>query len=289
MPSHADSLAFFRDVLTAPQRMCAIAPSSVRLAKLITCEIGPGHAPVIELGAGTGIFTRSLLDAGIPEEKLAIVELGTDFAGRLRSKFPSALVLRMDATRLSEVALFGHSAAGAVISGLPLLSMPSWATHQILDGAFKHLRPSGAFYQFTYSHRCPIPKAILDHLGLRFQRIGRTFANLPPATVYRISRVPQKRACAIRSACLDSIPSAFLMTNIKCSPVFMAPAVEMSPNGIEIPRWIPQSPTSDISPLGTAQSQWPALFNFRHDYRLVSFTYSYSSSIDPINPTGKKQ
>jgi phospholipid N-methyltransferase len=62
----------------------------------------------------------------------------------------------------------------------------------ILTGAFFYLRPGGAFYQITYGPHCPVADVILDRLGLQATRIGQTFRNLPPASVYRISRRPQR-------------------------------------------------------------------------------------------------
>ncbi len=84
--------------------------------------------------------------------------------------------------------LFSGQVAGAVVSGLPLLSLPRRTVIRILLSAFRHLRVDGAFFQFTYGPGCPVPSVVLDRLGLRAQRIGRCIANLPPATVYRISR-----------------------------------------------------------------------------------------------------
>lgn len=72
------------------------------------------------------------------------------------------------------------------MSGLPLLSMPEQQVEAILRAAFAKLSPTGAFYQFTYGPRCPVSSAVLDRLGLKAERVGGTFANLPPATVYRI-------------------------------------------------------------------------------------------------------
>jgi phospholipid N-methyltransferase len=94
----------------------------------------------------------------------------------------------MDASRLSSVELFGGERAGAIVSGLPVLAMPTRKVVVILLGAFSHLREGGAFYQFTYGPRCPVPRPILDRLGLRAKRVGSTCANVPPATVYKITR-----------------------------------------------------------------------------------------------------
>lgn len=188
-----DNLTFLREWLSAPLRVGALAPSGATLARAITAEIGPETGPVIELGPGTGVFTRALLDRGVPERELALIEAGSEFAVMLETRFPEARVLWMDASRLRAVDLFGGGRAGAVVSGLPLLSMSPRKVIAILDGAFRHLRPGGAFYQFTYGPSCPISRPILDRLGLKASRIGRALANVPPATVYRIQRRSQRR------------------------------------------------------------------------------------------------
>jgi|SRR5579872_3915431 len=187
MMSH-EILSFLRAWTRNPLHVGAIAPSGPGLAEVITREISVSEAPVIELGAGTGAFTQALLSRGLREQDLALVESTSDFAHMLERRFPEARLLRIDAAHLSRYELFGPSAAGAVISGLPLLSMPVRKTISILRGAFHQLRPGGAFYQFTYGPRCPVGRRILDRLGLRARRIGGVLLNVPPAAVYRITR-----------------------------------------------------------------------------------------------------
>jgi phosphatidylethanolamine/phosphatidyl-N-methylethanolamine N-methyltransferase len=174
--------------LANPERVAAITPSSRSLADGITAEISPATSPVIELGPGTGVFTRVLLERGVPEDQLALIEYGSDFARDLNYRFPQATVLWMDAAALGSVRLFGGAPAGAVVSGLPLLAMSPRKTMAVLSGAFGHLRQGGAFYQFTYGPRCPVPRRILDRLGLRAKRISGAWANVPPATVYKLTR-----------------------------------------------------------------------------------------------------
>jgi phospholipid N-methyltransferase len=182
-----EHLSFLCNWVSAPRRVAAITPSSRSLATLITRGVSLEDAPVIELGAGTGVFTRRLIERGIPQEKIALIESGENFARNLQQEFPATRVFCMDAARLGDIALFDGEDAGAVVSGLPLLSMPPLQVARIVRGAFARLRPGGAFYQFTYGPRCPIPQAILDRLGLRANYVGGTLANLPPAAVFRIS------------------------------------------------------------------------------------------------------
>lgn len=184
----SDVLRFFRAWLADPLSVGAIVPSSRSLAVAMTTEITADSAPVMELGPGTGVFTRALIDSGVPEERLILIERHPEMARMLRGKFPRAQVIEIDATHTDRIDLGQFGPVGAVISGLPLLSMPARKVIAIVDRAFGHIRPSGSFYQFTYSYRCPIPRLILDRLDLRAVKIGGTLANLPPASVYRINR-----------------------------------------------------------------------------------------------------
>ena len=182
-----DFTSFFLSWLTHPSRVGAIAPSSNALAELITKEITPSSGPVIELGPGTGVFTHKLLQKGIRPEDLTLVEYGSDFVRLLQLRFPDSRVLWMDAARLGGSKVAEDHSVGSVVSGLPLLTMSPKKVMSILSGAFRYVRPNGVFYQFTYGPRFPVPRTILDRLGLKAQLIGRTINNLPPAAVYRLT------------------------------------------------------------------------------------------------------
>jgi phospholipid N-methyltransferase len=187
-PMSHDLISFFLAWASAPGRVGAVAPSSAALADLITSEITPASGPVIELGPGTGVFTYKLLERGLQQQDLTLVEYGSEFVRTLQLRFPGARVLWMDAGRLGTHALFESVQAGAVVSGLPLRNMSMRKVISILTGAFGHMRLGGAFYQFTYGMRCPVPPRILDRLNLRATLLDRAILNVPPATVYRITR-----------------------------------------------------------------------------------------------------
>ncbi|WP_441517427.1 class I SAM-dependent methyltransferase [Bradyrhizobium sp. 2TAF24] len=188
MMTTQDVFSFFRAWVMQPGRVGAIAPSGAALARLITSEVGPATGPVIELGPGTGVFTEALLARGVQQNNLALIEYGSDFVRLLQLRFPEARVLWMDAGQISQHNLFDNQSVGAVVSGLPLLNMTPRKVLAILGGAFNYLRPGGAFYQFTYGPRCPVPRPLLDRLGLKATCIGSALLNVPPASVYRISR-----------------------------------------------------------------------------------------------------
>lgn len=192
--SYQDYAGFFRAWLSDPLRVASIVPSGRALAQAMTEDLSPATGPIIELGVGTGAFTRALIERGIDEEQLVLVEYGPEFARLLAQRFPRARTLWMDAAQLKGAHVLDGK-AGAVVSGLPLLSMSPKKVIAILDGAFHHLSAEGAFYQFTYGPICPISRPVLDRLGLKATCTARIMANIPPASVYRIvRRVPRVAA-----------------------------------------------------------------------------------------------
>src|SRR3546814_12888629 len=96
-PTMTDVLPFLRALISDPQRVSALAPSSTALAGLITSEITPASAPVIELGPGTGVFTRALLARRVPRDDLLLFETGADFRRPPHSRFPHSRTLAQDA------------------------------------------------------------------------------------------------------------------------------------------------------------------------------------------------
>ena len=186
--ARSDYVKFLRSWMANPLKVSAVAPSSQSLARLMTAEISPGKGPVLELGPGTGVFTKALLARGLVEDDLTLVEFGADFAHMLGTRFPRTRVVRMDATQLAESALYDGAPVAAVVSGLPLLSMSARNIEQILAGSFGYMREGGAFYQFTYRPMCPVPRPVLDRLGLKASLVGHTVRNIPPAAVYRVTQ-----------------------------------------------------------------------------------------------------
>ena len=166
-----------------------MAPSGPALAALISSEITPETGRVLELGTGKGALTTAILDRGIAESDLVLVERRADFANLLRERFPAAHVEPIDAAQIARLAChFESNPLGAIVSGLPLLTMPADTVDSIVSAAFELLKPGGAFYQFTYAARSPVPRSTLLRSGLKAKRIGWAFLNIPPACVYRIER-----------------------------------------------------------------------------------------------------
>ncbi len=183
---------FFRQWLKNPVSTAAIAPSSRQLARQMIAELSPGARRVIELGGGTGVFTRALLDHGIAGRDLLVLELNEELHQHLRQRFPDVRVLCADARDLVEATqasgYSAHGPADAVISGLGLLSMSKPMQQAILQAALGCLGPDGRFIQFTYGPASPIAREVLKTLGVSVRRGSFTWWNMPPATVYIYAR-----------------------------------------------------------------------------------------------------
>ncbi len=185
LSSHAD---FWREWLRNPLRVAAVAPSSAGLAKAISLGLGVGKTPVVELGPGTGVFTRQLIAQGVPPRRIAAVEASERFATRLSRRFPDLIVLQGDAARVKALVPFQAGSVNAVVCGLPLLSMPQAQVYRIMRGSFDLLSAGGEFRLFTYGPKCPVPSAIKARLGLRSDPQSFVALNMPPATVYTLRR-----------------------------------------------------------------------------------------------------
>lgn len=182
----AESWKSFCSWINDPQRVGSVAATGGVLAQRLAELVLPCDAPLIELGAGTGALAQELLRRGLPQHRLALVELGSEFVEFLRLTYPEATVLGLAA--LAGTELFRGEKAGAVICSLPMHALPSRQVVSILGGAFAHLRPDGAFYQIAFGARFPIRSDILERLGLDAERLDTVRENTPPASIHRITR-----------------------------------------------------------------------------------------------------
>lgn len=183
----AASASFFLGWVQNPFAVGAIAPSGRALARLMTSGLGPGSR-VVELGAGTGTLTAALVERGVRQSDIVLVERNEQFAEHLRRRFPAARVVTSDAqtvaTDLPELA----GQVDCVVSGLPLLLFGARRKACVIEQAAQLLCDTGCVHQFTYGGLCPVSRKLLGRHGLSARRLGVAPLNVPPAFVYRWSR-----------------------------------------------------------------------------------------------------
>lgn len=174
---------FFRRWIANPLQMGSVVPSSAALCRHIVAQTrrAPDEA-VLELGAGTGVVSRALLAAGVPADRLMVVEIVPDMARHLRSVLPGVAVIEGDARELPQlVPSRWHSQIGTVVCGIPLVLLPLAAQRRFID-AIEAVAPGRGFLHYSYCVTSPLPAR---RHGLAGRREAWTPLNLPPASVWR--------------------------------------------------------------------------------------------------------
>lgn len=173
------------EIIKAPREIGAVCPSSARLGDVMASSICDGdEGLVVELGAGTGAITESLLRRGIASNNLIIIEKSASFARYLSERFSNVRVFHADASDLPAI-LEQASTIKAVVSCLPLRSLPSETVKKITRTWAQSLARNGRVVQFTYA-----PFRASAWLDAGLERIGDelVWANIPPARVEVFSR-----------------------------------------------------------------------------------------------------
>ena len=158
-------------------------PSGRMLARTMAQYVDvQSDAPVVELGPGTGAITNALIERGVDQKRLVLVEYNPGFCALLRDRYPHAKVVQGDAYRLRDSLREAlKTRAAAVVSGLPLVTKPMPIRLKLIRDAFAALAPGAPFVQFTYSVAPPIPKSLP---GVSTEASERVWMNLPPARVW---------------------------------------------------------------------------------------------------------
>jgi phosphatidylethanolamine/phosphatidyl-N-methylethanolamine N-methyltransferase len=182
-PRLDDEVRFLRSWIEKPLHMGAVMPSSKLLARTMAQYVDVESAgPVIELGPGTGAITNALIEHGIDQKRLVLVEYNPSFCALLRDRYPLATVVQGDAYALRDsIWNVLKVPASAVVSGLPLVTKPMLIRLKLIRDAFMALSPGSPFVQFTYSVAPPIPKRLP---GVSTEASERIWMNLPPARVW---------------------------------------------------------------------------------------------------------
>ncbi len=180
-------LDFFRRFLRDVRHIGAVLPSGRPLARAMAAAVGAVRADgtIVELGSGTGSITEELVRT-FPENACVLIEREGAFIPALRERFPRALVVHGNAEDAASVLAAEGKKAAAVVSGLPMLSLPEATKKAVFSALERVLPPGGKYVQFTYG-----PSA-WKHIvvpGFRLASSRRVWGNIPPATVLTFERV----------------------------------------------------------------------------------------------------
>ena len=174
-------LPFYKALMKNFRSTGAFAPSTRYLANTVARILPkPFTGTLVELGPGTGNITKALIKAGVPEQQIIAIESAQEFARYVKTRFPNVSIIHGSAADLSRLVSNAERPITAVVSSLPLRSMPKDLVEEIIHEIDSTLAPTGYYIQYTYfKKQNPIIKLKSYH-RLKSKLV---LANLPPARV----------------------------------------------------------------------------------------------------------
>jgi len=171
-------IKFFMEYLKDFRTTGSVTPSSRFLAKKMIKNINFSHADcIVEFGAGTGVFTRTLLKRMNKDAVLLSFETNKDFCTLLKHIDDPRLQIINDSAEHIQKYI---TKVDYIVSGLPLVSLPRTTITKIIDSIRTSLHSNGSYIQFQYSLKS------YKEFKEKFNsvRINFTPLNLPPAVIY---------------------------------------------------------------------------------------------------------
>lgn len=174
-----------------PKRTGALWSSSKHLAEVITQNIGIEQAThIIEIGPGTGAFTKVILRKKPDTAKFFAVEINPKIAENLRSRFPNLDIAVRNAESLQEMMQErAMPSADVIVSGIPWALLGSAEQRRILESICGALKPGGYFATFAYRFIPSIGgrnfrKKLYSGIFSDIKKSELVLDNIPPAFVY---------------------------------------------------------------------------------------------------------
>lgn len=189
----------------------ALMPSSGALARVMTRSLRQARGPkrLLEVGPGTGPFTRDILKALNPGDELHIVEINPEFSQLIEKQLlvpfrvrNPKVVVRLHTEPIETVGLDGTF--DYIVCGLPFNNFPPQLVRRIFRRLMSLLAPGGELSYFEYAGVRQMKAPLVGQRGrrklkeisvvskvLRRKHLGRrqlVLGNLPPAIAVRLVR-----------------------------------------------------------------------------------------------------
>lgn len=137
--------------------MGAVLPSSPALGRAAAAYLAQkqGNAQVLEVGAGTGAFTREIVPLLQPGDSLDIVEINPELIVYLQQRFRQEPCFQARGVEINFFATdvrlvpFTHQ-YDYIIFSLPLTNFPPALVQELLDLMLDRLKPGGVFSYVKY-------------------------------------------------------------------------------------------------------------------------------------------
>ncbi|MDX1144939.1 methyltransferase domain-containing protein [Sinorhizobium medicae] len=178
-----EEIRFFKGWMSNSRAVGAILPTSWVTARRMASVVDPDSGlPVLELGPGTGVITKAILERGIEPEKLISIEYSTDFYNQLKAQFDGVQFINGDAFDLDRtLGSLKDQQFDSVISAVPLLNFPMHRRVELLEDLLSRIPFGRPVIQISYGPMSPVV-AVPD--SYRIQHFDFVVRNIPPAQLW---------------------------------------------------------------------------------------------------------
>jgi phospholipid N-methyltransferase len=181
MSENGSRSRFLRSFLTSPRQVGAVLPTSRRTVR-DTLALAPVESArcVVEIGAGTGVYTGEILARTGPEARVLAFEIDSQLARGLEAEFPDSRLSVINDSAADVAKHLNGAKADLIVSAVPFTSLPRGVGSQILEASRTVLAPGGAMLVLQYS------PFVEGQLKRTFSSVQRRISplNVPPAFLY---------------------------------------------------------------------------------------------------------
>lgn len=178
-----EEIRFFKGWMSNAKAVGAILPTSTITARRMASVINPASGlPVLELGPGTGVITKAILERGLEPSNLVSVEYSTDFYNQLRANFAGVNFVNGDAFDLEHtLGELKDQTFDSVVSAVPLLNFPMHRRVDLIGDLLSRIPVGRPVVQISYGALSPVV-AMPDRYSI--QRLDFVVRNIPPAQLW---------------------------------------------------------------------------------------------------------
>lgn len=165
-----------------PNKIGSVTPSSSFLTKKMLVNLPWDKIDtIVELGAGTGVFTNFIAENKKESCQVIILEEDPEMQEILRANHPAFLYGTKAEKLGSLLERYNLPQADCIVSGLPFAAFPVALREEIMTAVHRSLKPDGIFIAFQYSLQ--MKKMLQKYFSET--KISFVPLNIPPAFIYR--------------------------------------------------------------------------------------------------------
>lgn len=179
------NLQFALNFLRHPAQNASVVPSSSRASKAMLNGIDfSAVSAVVELGPGTGVFTREIVKRCGPDTKILLIEIEESYIEPLQAEFGGKAIIERASAQSLDMLVRKHNITKVdlIVSGLPF-SLSGDIKKKLFESIKTHTNSGAIFRFFTYNP--PLMKRAYKELPIR--NISFVARNFPPLWVYGIN------------------------------------------------------------------------------------------------------